>query len=142
MAPTFPCPSLIEISAALQIEAGVLGWRSLAVRWIQLRLEVQRPFGHRTTTNDRELQWRGREVVLNELMKPLFARFSDTYTCTAHRMIAEGDYVVVEARGKVTTKSGKAYNNNYCYVCRLREGKLVEVTEYMDTEMAAAVLGP
>jgi uncharacterized protein len=84
----------------------------------------------------------GREVVLNELMKPLFARFSDIHTCEAHRMIAEGDYVVVEARGKVTTKSGKAYNNSYCYVCRLLNGKLVEITEYMDTEMAAAVLGP
>ena len=48
----------------------------------------------------------------------------------------------VEARGKVTTKSGKPYNNSYCYVCRLLDGKLVEVTEYMDTEMAAAVLGP
>lgn len=86
--------------------------------------------------------WSGRQAVLNELMKPLFARFSDIYTCEAHRMIAEGDYVVVEARGKVTTKSGKAYNNSYCYVCRLLEGKLVEITEYMDTEMAAAVLGP
>jgi uncharacterized protein len=86
--------------------------------------------------------WRGKEAVLNELMKPLFARFADTYTCAAQRVIAEGDYVVVEARGKVTTKSGKAYNNAYCYVCRLLEGKLIEVTEYMDTEMAAAVLGP
>jgi uncharacterized protein len=86
--------------------------------------------------------WRGREAVLNQLMKPLFARFSDTYSCKAHRMIAEGDYVVVEARGKVTTESGKPYNNSYCYVCRLREGRLAEVTEYMDTELAAAALGP
>lgn len=86
--------------------------------------------------------WRGKQAVLNQLMKPLFARFADTYTCTANRMIAEGDYVVVEALGKVMTKSGKPYNNSYCYVCRLLEGKLVEVTEYMDTEMAAAVLGP
>lgn len=86
--------------------------------------------------------WRGKKVVLNELMRPLFARFSDIYTCQARRIIAEGDYVVVEARGSVTTKSGKPYRNHYCYVCCLIEGKLVEVTEYMDTELAAAVLGP
>ena len=86
--------------------------------------------------------WRGKKVVLNELMRPLFARFSDTYTCQPRRIIAEGDYVVVEALGNVTTKSGKPYRNHYCYVCRLIEGKLVEVTEYMDTELAAAVLGP
>lgn len=86
--------------------------------------------------------WRGKKVVLNELMGRLFARFSDTYTCHVHRIIAEGDYVVVEAEGSVTTKSGKPYKNDYCYVCRLIDGKLVDVTEYMDTELAAAVLGP
>lgn len=86
--------------------------------------------------------WRGKKAVLNELMSPLFARFSDTYTCHAYRILAEGDYVVVEARGDVTTKSGKPYKNHYCYVCRLIDGRLVEVTEYMDTELATAVLGP
>jgi ketosteroid isomerase-like protein len=86
--------------------------------------------------------WRGKKLVLDELMTPLFARFSDTYTCRAHRMIAEGDYVVVEAQGHATTRSEKGYHNHYCFVCRLRDGKLVEVTEYMDTAMAAAVLGP
>ncbi len=85
--------------------------------------------------------YRGKQAVLTELLKPLFAQFADQYTNTAQRFIAEGDYVVVECRGRVTTRSGLPYNNTYCWVCRIAEGKLQELTEYCDTELIAAVLG-
>jgi ketosteroid isomerase-like protein len=85
--------------------------------------------------------WKGKQSVIDELMRPLFARFADTYKNEAHRFIAEDEYVVVECRGRVMTKSGKPYNNTYCYVCRIVDGKLRELTEYMDTELATAALG-
>ncbi|MFL6661404.1 MAG: nuclear transport factor 2 family protein [Rhizobacter sp.] len=85
--------------------------------------------------------WRGKQAVREQLLKPLFARFADTYTNQAHRYIAEGEHVVVECRGNVMTKSGHRYDNHYCYVCRIVDGRLRELTEYMDTELAAAVLG-
>ena len=85
--------------------------------------------------------WRGKQVVREQLLRPLFARFAETYTNQATRFIAEDDYVVVECRGRVTTKSDKLYNNIYCCVCRLADGKLKELTEYMDTEHAMQVLG-
>jgi len=84
--------------------------------------------------------YRGKRVVLQELMGPLFSNFATQYTNTAHRFIAEGDYVAVECRGQVTTKAGKPYNNAYCYICRLEDGKLKELTEYLDTALAIAVL--
>jgi uncharacterized protein len=58
------------------------------------------------------------------------------------KFIAEGDHVVVEARGSNTTKLGVAYNNSYCFVFRLSENQLNEVTEYCDTELVTAALGP
>ncbi len=85
--------------------------------------------------------WCGKKVVRENLLAPLFARFADTYTNQAIRFIAEGDWVAVECRGKVMTKTGKPYNNTYCYVCRFADGKMRELTEYMDTELAASVLG-
>jgi uncharacterized protein len=72
----------------------------------------------------------------------LFSQFSDQYTNTADRFIAEGDHVVVQCRGHVTTKSGIPYNNTYCYVCRFGEGKLRELTEYCDTQLIATALRP
>jgi uncharacterized protein len=85
--------------------------------------------------------YRGKQAVLNELLRPLFAQFADQYTNTAHRFIAEDDYVVVECRGRVTTKSGAPYNNTYCWICRVADGKLQELTEYLDTELVTAALG-
>lgn len=84
--------------------------------------------------------YEGKQAVLNELLRPLFSQFADQYTNTAQRFIAEDDFVVVECRGRVTTKSGQPYNNTYCYVLRLADGKVRELTEYLDTQLVATVL--
>jgi uncharacterized protein len=86
--------------------------------------------------------YRGKEAVRSNLLQPLLAQFAGRYTNTLHRIVAEGDYVVVECRGKVTTKAGKPYNNTYCWVCRIADGRLSELTEYMDTELVATALLP
>jgi enamine deaminase RidA (YjgF/YER057c/UK114 family) len=83
----------------------------------------------------------GKEAVLSDLLAPLFARFAGAYTATAHRIIAEDDLVVVEARGCVTTTAGLPYNNAYCWIYRIAEGKIKEITEYLDTELVTAALG-
>ena len=83
----------------------------------------------------------GKQAILTELLGPLFAQFADQYTATAQRFIAEDDLVVVEVSGRVTTKSGKPYNNSYCYIFRLADGKIQEVKEYLDTQLAVTALG-
>jgi uncharacterized protein len=83
----------------------------------------------------------GKQAVLNDLLGQLRARIEGRIKTVPHRFIAEGDFVVVEARGDNTTKDGRPYNNAYCFVIRLAEGKLREITEYMDTELVTSVLG-
>jgi uncharacterized protein len=85
--------------------------------------------------------YEGRQTVLNELLRPLAAQFADTYTNTPQRFIAAGDHVVVECRGRVTTKAGKPYHNTYCWVCHIKDGKLQALTEYCDTDLIARTLG-
>ena len=84
--------------------------------------------------------YRGKSDVLQKLLLPLTAQFTTAYVGDAQRFIAEEDYVVVEFKGRVTTKAGNAYHNNYCYICRMADRKIVEITEYMDTALADAVL--
>ena len=79
--------------------------------------------------------YRGKTSLLNDLVGPLFSQFEDQYTNVADRFIADDDYVVVECRGKATTKSGRPYNNKYCFVFRIENGKIKDVTEYMDTQL-------
>ena len=83
----------------------------------------------------------GRQAVLGELFPALRERIAGRIAMSGSRFIAEGDHVVVEARGSNVTKAGVPYNNSYCFVCRFAGDKLVELTEYMDTELAAAALG-
>lgn len=84
--------------------------------------------------------YEGKRTVVAELMRPLFSQFADQYRARATRIVAEGDVVVVEARGQVTTKSGEPYNQTYCYVMRLAEGQVTELTEYLDTDLVNRVL--
>jgi len=84
--------------------------------------------------------YRGRKAVLAELLGPLNAQLANGNTITAHRFIAEGDHVVVEGRGHNRTKSGAPYENTYCWVFRLAEGKVVELIEYTDTALIEAAL--
>jgi len=86
--------------------------------------------------------YHGKQAVLTEMFRPLFAQFTTQYTSTAIRILAEDEYVVVECRGKVMTQSGQAYNNEYCYVIRFAGGKMRELTEYFDTELVTSALRP
>ena len=83
----------------------------------------------------------GKQTVLNDLLGPLQSQFATQYTSDAHRLIAEGEHVVAEARGHATTKAGRQFDNTYCYVFRLADGKVKELTEYCDTHLVAEVLG-
>ena len=50
--------------------------------------------------------------------------------------------MVVQTLGKGRrTKTGNDYNNTYCIVYRLSDGKVKEVTEYCDTELITAAFG-
>jgi ketosteroid isomerase-like protein len=55
---------------------------------------------------------------------------------------AEGDRVVVQAEGDAVTHDGKPYCNEYCFVCTVKNRKVVRVDEYFCTKMADEVLWP
>jgi ketosteroid isomerase-like protein len=84
----------------------------------------------------------GKEVVQEQLRGPLAARLATPLRLVAHRVLAAGDHVVVESRGHAQTRSGEAYANAYCMVFRLADGRVRELTEYMDTAHVLAVFAP
>jgi ketosteroid isomerase-like protein len=55
-------------------------------------------------------------------------------------MLAEGDKVAVEATGEGEHVSGLTYSNEYHFKFEFRDGKLVRLKEYMDTENVTDVL--
>ena len=83
----------------------------------------------------------GKQAVLTELFPVLRERIDGRIKMIPQRILADGDHVVVEARGNNVTKAGGRYDNSYCFVFRVAGGKLAEVTEYMDTELVTSALG-
>ncbi|WP_271078609.1 nuclear transport factor 2 family protein [Aurantiacibacter sp. MUD61] len=102
---------------------------------------------------DEDIEWRvmgssawskhakGLAAVERDLVGPLFARFAGPYLNIPELILADGDHVVVLAKGDAQTVEGNRYDNDYCFVFRMADGKIVEVREYMDTVLADKALG-
>ena len=83
----------------------------------------------------------GKQELISKVLGPLSAQLEGGLTISPENFIADGDYVAMQARGKSNTKSGGTYNNTYCQVFRLANGKVQEVTEYLDTELVTRAFG-
>ncbi len=84
----------------------------------------------------------GKGNVVKGLLVPLNVQFEGNNTIVAHRILCDGDYAVVEARGRNRTKQGKVYENEYCWVIEMRDGKMANIVEYADTELMESALAP
>ena len=55
-------------------------------------------------------------------------------------MVAEGDRVAAEVESRGIHVSGKQYQNNYHFLITVRDGRIFECREYMDTEHVTDVI--
>ena len=85
--------------------------------------------------------YRGKPAILRDLIAPLRRVLAPPMKTKARRIIAEGDFVVVEARGENVTRDGTPYANDYCYVFQFRDGAVSALVEYADTELFRSALG-
>ena len=86
--------------------------------------------------------FKGKEAALRDLYGVVRERTTGARKTIPLRFIADGDIVVIEARGEMMSKAGVPYNNEYCLIYRLRDRKIVEMTEYQDSTLCERVLGP
>ena len=70
----------------------------------------------------------------------IFDAFPDGLTFTVHAMTAEGGRVAVEADSMGRHSSGAIYNNNHHFLFEFRNGRVLRLKEYMDTELVTDIL--
>lgn len=85
--------------------------------------------------------YRGKKDIIDNYLPLLLNRLAGPIKITVTNAIAEGDQVFVEAEGESQTKDGLDYNNLYGIVLRLKDGKVKEIREYMDTELVKTIFG-
>jgi uncharacterized protein len=84
----------------------------------------------------------GADEVTTKLFGGLRAALDGPIQFFFDRFIAEDDFVVMEAHGKAKTTDGRPYENRYCIIFRIVDGRLREVTDYVDTELVTSALFP
>lgn len=66
-------------------------------------------------------------------------QFKNGIKMTVKNLIAEGDKVALEAESYGELKNGRIYNQQYHFLMTIRDGKIIEVREYLDTQHVFAV---
>jgi hypothetical protein len=72
--------------------------------------------------------------------KSVLDSFPEGITFNVVNLVAENDYVAAEVVGSAMHVSGKPYNNKYHFLLKIKDNKILELKEYMDTQLAAKVL--
>lgn len=80
------------------------------------------------------------KAQIREAAGRIFEAFPHGIEFTIHAMTAEGERVAVEAESRGMHVSGKLYNNLYHFLFQFRDGQLVRLKEYMDTELVTEIL--
>ncbi|HKU08478.1 MAG TPA: nuclear transport factor 2 family protein [Bradyrhizobium sp.] len=95
-----------------------------------------------TGQNSWSHEFKGKDAIFNGLLGQVRSRLGARPRTLAYNFIAEGDTVVVEARGDNVTTEGQRYDNEYCMVWRIENGKIKQIKEYCDSALVERVLGP
>jgi len=77
---------------------------------------------------------------IRPLMEGILGAFPNGLRFTVKALTAEQDRVAIEASSRGLHASGKLYENDYHFLMRIRDGKVVEIKEYLDTLHAHEVL--
>ena len=79
-----------------------------------------------------------KEDFLSFLPK-FFANFDGPFAMRFDEITAEGDRVSVTTKGSVKLKNGNTYESDYHWLFIMRDGKILRVKEYGNTEHAVKV---
>ena len=70
----------------------------------------------------------------------ILSAFPTGITFNIKGMTAEDERVAVEINGEAMHASGATYNNQYHFLLIIKDEKILELKEYMDTQLAAKIL--
>ncbi len=74
----------------------------------------------------------GAEAIARFIAVEMHRLFSDV-AIEFTALHADGDTVIVEERMRASLPDGRRYDNAYCFVFELKDGRISQVREYMDT---------
>lgn len=80
------------------------------------------------------------KAAFRELLSGVSGNTEDGIRMIPSGWTAQGDRVAMEAESHARMRSGKVYNNLYHFLHIVRDGKICQVKEFLDTQHASDVL--
>jgi len=78
--------------------------------------------------------------AFQEYLGQVASYLSEMIVVELTNVVVTGEWVFTEATGHGVTKKGLDYDNDYCLVWQVRDGKVIRFVEYCDTELVSTVL--
>jgi ketosteroid isomerase-like protein len=75
----------------------------------------------------------GRDQIVRFIVDHFPRMFTQDVKADYKGMYADGDTVVVEMTLSATLANGRHYRNEYCFIHKLKNERVVEIREFMDT---------
>ncbi len=86
-------------------------------------------------------EFKGKQDILENCWMVVFQHLTEDGVPTTMKALATGDGIAfIEFTGVGTGRSGMEYKNEYVHIYRFRDGKICDITEYLDTELVSALL--
>tara|TARA_Y100000748_G_C15375242_1_gene441457 strand:+ start:15 stop:413 length:399 start_codon:yes stop_codon:yes gene_type:complete len=92
------------------------------------------------TAGDNAIGGRRTKKEIITFAKDILEAFPNGIEFKITGITAENERVAVEVQGDAIHISGKPYNNFYHFLLKIKDGKIIELKEYMDTQLAVKVL--
>jgi len=83
--------------------------------------------------------YHSKTALIEHAFGPLLARLEGPLKTKFIDIAAEDDKVILRFASTGIAKGGKTYNQVYCFAMVMREGWIVEIVAYLDTELLAEV---
>lgn len=84
--------------------------------------------------------YHGREDFIARAVRPFVSRLRTPVRPTSRQIWADGEHVIIHWTGNAVALDGRPYHNDYVWIFRMRDGKAVEVTAFLDLVPYDAVL--
>ncbi|MEQ8654161.1 MAG: nuclear transport factor 2 family protein [Kiloniellales bacterium] len=79
--------------------------------------------------------YHAKQDLVEGAFKPLLSRLEGPLKTRLVDVAADGEKVYLRFHGSGLAKSGLHYEQDYCFAMIMREGRIVEIVSYVDTEL-------
>ncbi|MEM9517465.1 MAG: nuclear transport factor 2 family protein [Actinomycetota bacterium] len=81
-----------------------------------------------------------KQELIDKAFGRLLAVLGDDLRTRLHDVSADGDKVFLEFESHGMASNGVPYNQEYCWVMKMRAGRAVEIVAYLDTDLLVRVV--